>query len=72
MTTGSVTRLVNELRSANPAVRNEAARQIWLRYVPQLLELARQHLHRRVRVREDEEDVVVSIYKSLCRRMKDG
>lgn len=69
---GSVTRLVEQLRSDNAAVRNEAARQIWQRYFSALLDLACRHLDPRVRQREDEEDVVQSVYKSLCLRLGRG
>jgi DNA-directed RNA polymerase specialized sigma24 family protein len=69
---GSVTRLIEQLRSDQPSVRNEAARQIWLRFFPPLLDLACKHLDPRVRRREDEEDVLQSMYKSLCLRLKRG
>jgi RNA polymerase sigma-70 factor (ECF subfamily) len=69
-TTGSVTRLIDQLRSDDSAVRNEAARQVWLRYFPRLLDLARQHLNQRIRRREDEEDVLQSMYKSFCLRLQ--
>jgi RNA polymerase sigma factor (sigma-70 family) len=70
--TGSVTRLIDLMRSRDRTVRNEAARQIWLRYFPQLLELACKHLSPRVRRREDEEDIVQKVYKSFCLRLKRG
>jgi hypothetical protein len=41
--------LVQDLRSDDPAVRNTAAQRIWVRYFPDLLELARQSLNRRIR-----------------------
>jgi RNA polymerase sigma factor (sigma-70 family) len=69
---GSITRLIDQLRSPDRGVRNEAARQVWMRYFPQLLELARQRLHRRIRTREDEEDVAQDVYKSLCLRLQRG
>ena len=40
---GSVTRLIEQLRSDNPSVREDAARGLWERYVPALLELAASH-----------------------------
>ena len=46
---GSVTRMIPRLRSDDPAEREEAARLIWSRYFPALLDLARGHLDRRVR-----------------------
>jgi DNA-directed RNA polymerase specialized sigma24 family protein len=69
---GSVTRLLDQLRSDNPAVRDAAARQVWDRYSRRLLELARQRLDPRLRRREDEQDVVQSMYKSFCLRQHRG
>jgi RNA polymerase sigma factor (sigma-70 family) len=69
---GSVSRLIQGLRSGSLAVRDDAARQIWARYFPRLLELARGHLAPRVRRREDEEDVAQSVYKSFCLRLRRG
>jgi RNA polymerase sigma factor (sigma-70 family) len=69
---GSVTRLAQDLRSDDPAVRDAAARQIWRRYLGALLALARANLNARVRRREDEEDVFQSMYKSFCRRQQRG
>src|SRR3954453_1139420 len=65
---GSVTRAIPQLRSPDPAVRAEAARLIWARYLDRLLGLARTHLSRRVRRREDEQDVLQSVFGSFCRR----
>jgi RNA polymerase sigma factor (sigma-70 family) len=69
---GSVTRLIQDLRSAEAAVREAAARQIWQRYFGALLALARRHLDARVRRREDEEDVLQSMYWSFCQRQQRG
>jgi RNA polymerase sigma factor (sigma-70 family) len=69
---GSVTRLIHDLRSDDPAVRERAARRIWRRYFRELLALARSHLSRRIRRREDEQDVLQSMYKSFCRRQRRG
>ncbi len=69
---GSITRMVGQLRSADPAERNEAANHIWKQYSGQLLDLVRLNLERRIRRREDEEDVVQSVYKSLCLRFQQG
>ena len=71
-THGSVTRLVHDLRSDDPALRNTAAQLIWTRYFPDLLELARKNLNRRIRPRVDEEDVLQSMYKSFCLRQQRG
>lgn len=69
---GSVTVLVAQLRSGDPAVRDEAARQIWNKYFPQLLEIARRQISDRLRTREDEEDVLQTMYKSFCQRQERG
>jgi RNA polymerase sigma-70 factor (ECF subfamily) len=70
-TDGSVTRLIEELRSADPRVNAAPARLIWERYLGALLALAKDQLARRVRCREDEEDVLQSTFKSFFRR-RDG
>ena len=71
-TRGSVTRLIIDLRSDEPAVRELAARLVWGRYFQELLALARSHLSARIRGREDEEDVLQSMYKSFCLRQHRG
>ena len=71
-THGSVTRLIIDLRSDEPAVREVAARLVWGRYFRELLALARSHLSARIRSREDEEDVLQSMYKSFCMRQRRG
>jgi RNA polymerase sigma factor (sigma-70 family) len=69
---GSVTRLIRLLRSDDAAERDMAARLIWLRYFRELLDLARKNLNRRIQRREDEEDVLQSMYKSFCLRQQRG
>jgi RNA polymerase sigma factor (sigma-70 family) len=69
---GSVTRLIEQLRSSDQPAREEAARLVWDRYARALLELARNHLDHRVRQRTDEEDVVQSMYASFCSRQRRG
>jgi len=69
---GSVTRLIIDLRSDEPAVREIAARLVWGRYFKDLLALARNNLSVRIRCREDEEDVLQSMYKSFCARQRRG
>jgi RNA polymerase sigma factor (sigma-70 family) len=69
---GSVTRLIIDLRSDDPRVREVAARLVWGRYFRELLALARSHLSARIRSREDEEDVLQSMYKSFCIRQRRG
>src|SRR5262249_26616266 len=68
----SVTGLIQLLRSDDKSVRDMAARLIWQRYFPDLLDLARKNLDRRVRRRADEEDVVQSMFRSFCARQKRG
>ncbi len=69
---GSVTRLIIDLRADDATVRNVAARLVWGRYFSELLILARNHLSARIRSREDEEDVLQSMYKSFCARHRRG
>jgi hypothetical protein len=69
---GSVTRLIIDLRSDDPKVREVAARLVWGRYFQELLVLARNNLSARIRSREDEEDVLQSMYKSFCVRQRRG
>ncbi len=69
---GSVTRLIQLLRSHDPTVRDMAARLIWQRYFRNLLELARKNLDKRVRRRVDEEDVLQSMFQSFCARQGRG
>jgi RNA polymerase sigma factor (sigma-70 family) len=69
---GSVTRLIQLLRSDDKTERDMAALLIWRRYFRKLLELARNNLNKRVRRREDEEDVLQSMYKSFCLRQQRG
>ncbi len=69
---GSVTRLIQLLRTGDREERDLAARLIWERYFRDLLELARNNLTRRIRRREDEEDVLQSMYKSFCLRQQRG
>ena len=69
---GSVTRLIDDLRSSDPAVRDLAASLIWQHYFHSLLELARSNLDSRVRRRTDEEDVAQSMFRSFCLRQQRG
>jgi RNA polymerase sigma factor (sigma-70 family) len=70
--TGSVTQLIAHLQSEDPSLGDEAARRIWERYLPRLLTLARRHLDRRIRVLQDEEDVVQSMGRSFLNRVRRG
>src|SRR5271169_4253737 len=69
---GSVTKLIQLLRSDDKEEREMAALLIWRRYFRELLELARHNLNKRIRRREDEEDVLQSMYKSFCLRQQRG
>ena len=69
---GSITHQIGALGSKDSAVQEEAARQIWQRYFAQLSALVRKHLDKRIRRREDEEDVVQETYGSFFRRQQRG
>jgi RNA polymerase sigma factor (sigma-70 family) len=69
---GSVTGLAQQLSAEDKRLRDEAARQIWERYSARLLDWVRRHLKARIRRREDESDVLQSMYKSFCRAQRDG
>ncbi len=58
----SVTLLIQDLRDKDP----EAAARLWDRYAQRLLELAKQRLRAMPRRAIDEEDVVASVFESLC------
>jgi DNA-directed RNA polymerase specialized sigma24 family protein len=64
--------LIIDLRSDEPAVREVAARLVCGRYFQELLVLARNHLSARIRCREDEEDILQSMYKSFGIRQRRG
>jgi DNA-directed RNA polymerase specialized sigma24 family protein len=59
---GSVTIALADLRASDPRVRNEAAQRLWERFAPRLCALARSRLNARIRVREDEDDIVQSLF----------
>jgi DNA-directed RNA polymerase specialized sigma24 family protein len=61
--TGSVTTWVEQLRAGN----RDAAQQLWARYFPRLVGLARQKLQGLPRRAADEEDVALSAFASFCR-----
>jgi DNA-binding CsgD family transcriptional regulator len=60
---GSMTRALAELRSVDPVVRNDAAQRLWERFAPGLCDLARSRLNPRIRVREDENDIVQGLFR---------
>jgi RNA polymerase sigma-70 factor, ECF subfamily len=71
-TSGAITQMIHRLRSDDPRERDEAARQVWEHYFRDLLALAHRNLARRVRQRVDAEDVLQSMYASVCRRQRRG
>ena len=69
---GSVTQMIDQLRSDDPRERDEAARLVWEHYFRDLLALAHRHLGWRIRQRVDAEDLLQSMYASVCRRQQRG
>ncbi|MDX2035320.1 MAG: sigma-70 family RNA polymerase sigma factor [Isosphaeraceae bacterium] len=67
-TAGSMTILIDDLASPESDIRDEAARRIWERYGPRLLNLVRDRIDRRLHARIDAEDVAQSAYLSFCAR----
>jgi RNA polymerase sigma-70 factor, ECF subfamily len=63
---GSLTLCINDLRSPDCRQRDEAARVIWERFSSRLQALVRRHLDNRIRRREDEQDILQSMYSSFC------
>jgi RNA polymerase sigma-70 factor (ECF subfamily) len=69
---GSLTLCVHLLRSPDCRERNEAARVIWERFSTRLQSLVRRHLDNRIRRREDEQDILQSMYISFCTGQLEG
>jgi RNA polymerase sigma factor (sigma-70 family) len=69
---GSVTQVIHQLRSDDPRERDEAARLLWEHYFRELLALAHGHLGRRIRQKVGAEDLLQSVYASVCRRQQRG
>ena len=63
---GSLTLWIHHLRSSDCRQRDEAARVIWERFSSRLQVLVRRHLDHAIRRREDEEDILQSMYASFC------
>ncbi len=63
---GSLTLCIADLRSPDCRQRDEAARVIWERFSSRLQTLVRRHLDNRIRRREDENDILQSMYSSFC------
>jgi len=67
----SVTFWIDQLRSTDQGEYHEAAKKIWTRYIEALLTVARKQLPDMVRKREDEEDVVQSVFATFCERYRE-
>ncbi len=69
---GSLTLCIHDLRSPDCRQRDEAARVIWDRFSSRLQALVRRHLDNRIRRREDEQDILQSMYSSFCMGQFEG
>jgi RNA polymerase sigma-70 factor (ECF subfamily) len=67
-TTDSFLDLMARLRGGDDA----AAAQVFQRFAGQILELARQQLHDRIRRKLDPEDILQSVFRSFFLRQRDG
>ena len=65
---GSVTRWLAPLQAGDP----DAVNQLWERYFPRLVMLARRKLQDRPRRVADEEDIALSAFASFCRGTEEG
>jgi DNA-directed RNA polymerase specialized sigma24 family protein len=65
---GSVSRLIDGLMVGDAT----AVQQVWERYFPRLVGLARKHLRETPRAMADEEDVALSAFDSFCRNAEQG
>jgi len=64
-TPGSLTRFAFDLHSPDAALREEAARQIWLRFAERLRGVVRRRLDPRILRRTGEDDVLQSLFASF-------
>jgi DNA-directed RNA polymerase specialized sigma24 family protein len=69
---GSLTLCVQHLHSPDCHERDQAAKVIWERFSPRLQGLVRRHLDNRIRRREDEQDILQSVYASFCLGQLEG
>jgi RNA polymerase sigma factor (sigma-70 family) len=69
---GSITHWLDQLRAGDADASDQAGEEIWRRYAPSLLALARRHLDQQLCQRVDENDVLQSMYKSFCLRQQRG
>src|SRR5262249_7789377 len=65
---GSVSRWLGALQAGDPA----AVQQLWARYYPRLVVLARKRLREAPRRVADEEDLALSAFDSFCRHAQNG
>ena len=65
---GSISRWIDGLKAGEA----EAAQRLWERYVGRLVRLARQRLGSAPRSVVDEEDVVQTVFSTICRGATDG
>jgi len=68
----AVTQMIHRLRSDDPRERDEAARLVWEYYFRDLLALAHRRLGRQIRQKVGAEDLLQSVYASVCRRQHRG
>ena len=71
-TIGSLTIRIQHLRSPDVRQRDEAAQVIWDHFEARLRSLVRRHLDNRIRRREDEYDIMQSMYASFCSGQLEG
>ena len=64
----SVSLWLEELKQGD----EDAANKLWIRFFPQLLQAAQRKINGAARRVADEEDVVVSIFQSLCLGAREG
>jgi DNA-directed RNA polymerase specialized sigma24 family protein len=67
-TPASISALLERVRAGD----HEAVRQLWQRYYPRLVGLARKRLQAAARRVADEEDAALSAFDSFCRRAEQG
>src|SRR5689334_3501065 len=70
--TCTLTRYCEDLASPDVGVRDEAALRIWQAYSARLAGLVRRRLGHKIARREDEDDVLQSMFESFCRRRRNA
>ena len=68
---GSLTHFVRDLHGADPLLREEAARQIWLRFADRLRAVVRRRLDVRLRTRSDPDDILQSLFADFFAASED-